>query len=518
MGNDLSEPILPNSAPCEMLEKRHLMLLVSERGKQMVFKLHSPFPLVAHDSDGARLGDSRIINSGTPGFLLMMRAARAAVSRLVAEMKNRPEMMPDKRKPVIILAGPGNNGGDGYGVAALLKLADIDVRVLAFGRSSGDAAEAHRLAAAVGVPIRDWAGKLPKATYYIDALLGTGLSRALHGDMAAAINAVGKNKNAFILSLDVPSGLDATRGLAFKPCIGADVTISFLALKQGLLIGDGPGCAGQLYFDDLGFPPDKSLASATILSRRDCTLPVPTDGLHKGNRGSVLLLGSMKNAGLAALRAGSGKVYWTSPGKLGDHPPQLVRCAASAISSQYKNMQVIIAGAGLRKNHHDWLQMLWRGNKPMVLNATALRWLSATMAKKRRAAFIAIIHPDEAAVLLGDKPDDHFKTLQVLQSRFNGIWILTGTGTLISGRGRAVICPFAHSAFGMTGAHHVLAGILAGLWSSASSVNALKIARAGVYIYAQAAMVALEEKRGSGLVADDLVDHIGLAMKLSCSA
>ncbi|HAL84323.1 MAG TPA: NAD(P)H-hydrate epimerase, partial [Rhodobiaceae bacterium] len=197
-----------------------------------------------------REAEAALIDSGVEEWELMQRAGRGAadwIARLAAGNQ------------VTILCGPGNNGGDGYGLAALASLAGYEVTVIAYGVPQNDAQLARTLCENLGLDIRPWAGQLPPASIYIDALLGIGLNRAPEGALAeiiAAVNAVYETDSttdtSIIIALDIASGLDADSGRAPGVCVTAHQTVTFLTLKAGLLTGDGPDRCGELCFTDLG--------------------------------------------------------------------------------------------------------------------------------------------------------------------------------------------------------------------------------------------------------------------------
>ncbi|WP_255321484.1 NAD(P)H-hydrate epimerase, partial [Pseudomonas paraeruginosa] len=207
---------------------------------------HDDLPLALYSAAQVRDLDARLIAAGTPGFELMQRAAHAAWRAL---RRRWPEA-----GALTVLAGHGNNAGDGYLVAALAQRAGWRVRVLAVAaadRLSGDAAQAHATALDAGVAVQPWSECAELEGVLVDAMLGTGLAGAVREPFAQAIrlaNAAGLP----VLAVDIPSGLSADTGAVLGEAIRADLTVTFVALKLGLFTGEAPERVGELVFDDLG--------------------------------------------------------------------------------------------------------------------------------------------------------------------------------------------------------------------------------------------------------------------------
>lgn len=206
-------------------------------------------------ADTRELDRLAIEEHGIPGFTLMQRAGRAAFDALLATW-------PDTRR-LVCFCGGGNNGGDGYVIAALAKAAGLDARVVAVGdpaKLTGDARSAFDMARQAGVvatpfskpadpaPLGD-----PAGTVLVDALLGTGLTGPARGDYGDAIAFI-NDAGCPVLAVDIPSGLDSDTGKRHGACVRADLTVTFIGRKLGLVIADGPACCGRIVFDDLGVP------------------------------------------------------------------------------------------------------------------------------------------------------------------------------------------------------------------------------------------------------------------------
>ncbi|MEW6764094.1 MAG: NAD(P)H-hydrate epimerase, partial [Pseudomonadota bacterium] len=206
-------------------------------------------PVALYNATQVRELDARLIAAGTSGFELMQRAAHAAWRAL-------RRRWPDAGA-VTVLAGCGNNAGDGYLLAALAQRAGWQVRVLAVGDPQtlqGDAALACAEARDCGVPIEPWRAEAPLQGVLVDALLGTGLTGAVREPYASAIAAINASGRP-VLAIDLPSGLCANTGQVLGQAVWADLSVTFIGLKLGLFTADGPDRVGALVFDDLQADP-----------------------------------------------------------------------------------------------------------------------------------------------------------------------------------------------------------------------------------------------------------------------
>jgi len=252
---------------------------------------------------------------GIPGATLMERAGAAAFQLLRARW-------PRSRR-VVVICGPGNNGGDGYVVARLAKSAGMTTRVLSVGdsgKTQGDAASARDSCQSAGIAIKDFTADLLRGNdVIVDAMLGTGLERGVEGEWRAAIEAVNQ-AGVPVLAVDLPSGLHADSGRVMGVAVTAQSTMTFMGLKAGLFTGAGREHGGEIFFNDLGVPPDiygnvppaaKRLTEKSLLG----LLRARPRDMHKGDAGRVLVIGGDRGmsgaarlAGEAAYRAGAGLV------------------------------------------------------------------------------------------------------------------------------------------------------------------------------------------------------------------
>lgn len=464
--------------------------------------------MALHAAAQMRRIEAAAIAAGTPGYTMMSRAGAAACRLLL-------QRWPEARR-ITVVCGGGNNGGDGFVLARLLGEARRDVVVIACGNPSGLAGEAAQAWAdlrSAGVEVLSFgdtraAEQLRSADVVADALLGIGVRPPLKSDCVAvieAINACGRP----VLSLDLPSGLHPDSG-ASLPAVRATATITFLAMKQGLYLGDGPLCRGELHFDALGItvtgePPALRRLGPTDLE--SFVTPRPHHG-HKSQFGRVLVVGggpgmpgAVRLAGEAALRVGAGLVTVAT---LGAHQsivvgarPELMCLAiddAAMLADLLPAFDVIAVGPGLGTG--EWSRVaLWtvlshcRHEQGLVVDADALNLLSMLEGLPRHPDWILTPHPGEAARLLGatiaQVQSDRPAALAALVSHWGGVVALKGAGTLVGRRGGTpLLCGAGNPGMAVPGMGDVLTGAICGLL--AQHREPLKAAAAGVYLHALA--------------------------------
>jgi len=460
-----------------------------------------------------------------PGYTLMYRAGEAALSLL-------RKRWPWARR-ILVLCGTGNNAGDGYVLARLAQAERLQVMVVALfdpAKLQGDARIAWDTFHAAGGQVMDWDERLLEgAEVVVDAILGTGLTRAINGRSADLVHSVNRSGRP-VLALDIPTGLCTDTGVPLGVAIKADATITFVGLKLGLYTGDGPEYAGEVHFDDLGLTPllgdahpsagrriDRSLLSALLPRRRRTA--------HKGDHGHVLCIGggpgmsgAIRLAAEAALHAGAGLVtVATHP----DHvslvtgvraelmchgirdPKQLAElCAAS---------DVIAVGPGLGRD--AWAQSLFEtalaAQRPLIVDADALNLLS-TAPPRRRDAWVLTPHPGEAGRLLRIDARtiqlERMSAVAKLLERYGGVIVLKGAGTLVGHVGDVPsICDHGNPGMAAPGMGDVLTGVIAGI--AAQSRNLFDSACAGVLVHALAGDDAARSGE-RGMVASDLFPHV----------
>lgn len=465
--------------------------------------------------------------AGLGGGALMERAGAAAFACLRREW-------PRARRPAI-LCGPGNNGGDGYVVARLAAAAGLEPRVIALKpAASEDARRAEAAWRGAGGGVEPWRPDLlDDADVVVDALFGTGLERPLEGDWAAAVAAANRAPVP-VLAVDAPSGLHSDSGRVLGECVQADVTLTFICVKQGLLTGAGPHYCGRLFFDDLDVPgwiyaragPGVERLSAAGLRH---LVPRRPRHAHKGDCGRVVIAGgaaampgAARLAGEGALRAGAGLV------SLAVHPahgaamvagrPELILNGGSVLSGA----DAVAVGPGLGRE--DWGRDLWErvmdaGVPKVVVDADALYHLARAPA--RRDTWVLTPHPGEAARLLETTVDqveaDRVGACRRLARRYGGVCVLKGAGTVIAAAGGSTaLCDAGNPGLASGGTGDVLTGIIAALL--AQGLSPWNAACLGVWLHASAADRAVAEFGEAGLLAGDLPRYVGRLMDELCAS
>ena len=468
-----------------------------------------------------------LARSASPVPGLMERAGLAA-----AELAR--ELVTDSRRPVLVLAGPGNNGGDAFVVARCLKEWWHRVSVVFTGdpgKLSGDArAASDSWHAAGGETLTGLAGVNPNSFgLIVDGLFGIGLERELAGhyaELVAAINASGIPA----LALDIPSGLHADSGRVLGCAVRAQHTITFIALKPGLVTLDGPDLCGELHLRNLGLdleallPPTGRLIASSVLSR---VLPRRPLNSHKGTFGSIGILGGAGGmtgaallAGRAALKLGAGRVYLgcldpQAPSLDFLQPELMLRQAEEVLAMQ--SLTCMVVGPGLSQSHaaRRCVERALTWDLPLVLDADALNLLGADeqlqqSCRARGAATIITPHPAEAARLSGkssrEVQNDRVAAALTLARGLQAITVLKGVGTIVAlPDGSFDINTSGNPGLASADMGDVLCGILGAL--IAQGAEPVLATCAAVHLHGVAAD-QLREKLGGlvGMTATEIID------------
>ena len=489
----------------------------------------SSFPLTIHSAEQIRALDRFAIDSlGIPGYTLMCRAAEAALGAL-------KQQWPRARR-ITVLCGPGNNGGDGYVLARLAQDAGLDVRVIAVASTAdlrGDAVRAFQDYRDGGGSALRWdAAHLGDADVIVDAILGTGLSRPVNEDLSAVISWL-NSSSIPILSIDIPSGLHADSGAVLGNAIHADATITFIGLKLGFYLGQGPDHTGRLMFASLALPAEafsQALPSAIRIDELHIqhALPPRVRTAHKGMNGDVLIIGggvgmagAARLAGEAALRSGAGRVtVATHPQNVASivsgRPELMCRGVenSEALHSLMERADVLAIGPGLGQD--EWAREMWSAaasaDLPVVMDADALNLLARNPRIWKGDKRVLTPHPGEASRLLNSSTDavqsDRLAAARALSERYEGVSILKGACTIVAAQGRVpAICDRGNPGMASPGMGDVLTGIVAGLLAQLQDV--WLAAQVGVWVHASAGDKAAAKRGERGLIASDLFEYLG---------
>jgi hydroxyethylthiazole kinase-like uncharacterized protein yjeF len=484
-------------------------------------RTHNPsLPKELYPAEQVRAMDRYAIDTlGIPGIELMRRAGAAAFMAL-------RERWPVART-LSVVCGPGNNGGDGYVVARLAHEAGWDVRaypVAPLSKLKGDALAAYEEYRRIGGSVLDYVPvNFEGAEILVDGLLGTGLDREVGGLYAEVIKAANRC-SAKVLALDIPSGLDADTGAALGVAVKADLTVSFIGLKQGLVTGEGLEHAGELVFSDLDTPLEVKRCvkpSALLLPPLDHGLPLRRRHAHKGDFGHVLVIGgeqgtsgAARMAAEAAARTGAGLVSIATrkahAALLNLDRPELMCHGVEQreeLQALFNRATVAAVGPGLGRS--PWAASLLGAaldsGLPLVVDADGLNLLAGQ--DRRSDCWILTPHPGEAARLLGkstaEVQRDRYAAVRELQARYGGVVVLKGSGTVIAGAGELPrVCMAGNPGMAGGGMGDVLTGVIAGLL--AQGLDVLEAATLGVRLHAAAGDMAAQDGE-RGLLAGDLM-------------
>ncbi|HEY3784912.1 MAG TPA: NAD(P)H-hydrate dehydratase [Steroidobacteraceae bacterium] len=483
-------------------------------------------PIALYSTAQVRALDSHAIEAlGIPGYTLMKRAGEAALRYLRTRWPTAHR--------IVIVCGGGNNAGDGYVLGRFAQAAGLTVSVLAaVGTETlrGDARQACEDFKASEGLLRPFSPDLLReGEVIVDALLGTGLQGSTRPQLERVIQEI-NTAGRPVFALDVPSGLNSDTGVPLGATVRADCTVTFVALKTGLFIGDGPEFAGTVFFDDLEVAPPASSTFQAPLERIaeseiSRALPHRRRSSNKGDFGRVLIVGSgigmpgaTRLAGEACLRVGAGLVTVAVAAEniaaISAGRPELICLPLtheSGFAEALERADVIAIGPGLGRT--DWarraLGAVLSCNKPLVVDADALN-LIAESHTPHRDNWILTPHPGEAGRLLRvqtqDIQNDRLEALRRLVERYHGTVVLKGAGTLV-GTARRIpgLCERGNPGMATAGTGDVLTGAIAGILAQCR--DTWLAARVGVLVHAMAGDAAARSGE-RGLLASDVAREL----------
>ncbi|MEG3765942.1 NAD(P)H-hydrate dehydratase [Alteromonas sp. 14N.309.X.WAT.G.H12] len=463
--------------------------------------------------------------SGCDMYTLMQRAGDAVFRQCQNLLPNTDIYL--------VIVGQGNNAGDGYIAALKAKQAGKQVWVCAVEPDrvlKGDAGKAQAQWRESGGSIRHFdPALLDKAGLVVDAMLGTGITSYIRNEFADIIDALNAHSIP-VVSIDVPSGLDANTGQSLGRCVQADVTVTFVGIKPGLTTGAGKQSCGKLVFDDLGI--GKAFAglarsSATLLDIEQFRGLGPRDvHSHKGTYGRLLCVGGNKGtagairlSGEAALRSGAGMVrvftHEASIVQVSAGRPELM-VSADELEAALEWATCVVIGPGLGQD--EWAESVFTTvmkhcqstSKAVVIDADALNILCRQATAYTISDCILTPHAGEAARLLGVTIDDveteRFNYARQCAQRYHATCVLKGAGTIIDNEWSTWVCKHGNPGMATAGSGDVLSGILGALLAQGLARD--MAAKYGVTIHAKAGdeIAGLYGQRG--MIASDLYDAV----------
>jgi NAD(P)H-hydrate epimerase len=489
--------------------------------------------------------ESRAVAVAGVSLAELMRAAGEAVARELAQR------IPDG--PVIVLAGPGNNGGDGWVAARTLHMAGRTVEVLAVrspDRLAGESARAAEEAIGAGVAWQVPADapspeRLSAAHVVVDALLGIGTALPLRDPLpawCAAANASG----AYLVAVDVPTGIDSDSGRVSLDAIEAELTVTFTAPKLGLAVYPAAGHSGEVVVADIGIPQEFAdiQDAPEIWSAEEyaALLPWPAADAHKNDRGRVLVVagsghfpGAAVLAARGAMRAGAGYVTLAVPdpivhiaqayllaapvvGLPSSRTRAFSSSAAEAVLELSADYDAVVLGPGLTlaDGAIATVRTVFASlAKPLVLDADGLNALvdADGLIERRVAPVVLTPHPGELGRLLGTSASEVQNDRVFSSARLAGLdraVVLKGAGTIVSGSQRQVIVTAGTPALATAGTGDVLAGVIGTLL--AQKLGPLHAGALGAYLHARAGEEAAARLTPVCVTAEDVPEHLPYAV------
>lgn len=473
-----------------------------------------------------RRADALSAAAGTPGFELM-RAAGTRIAEAARDM-----FAQQGPQPIIVVCGPGNNGGDGFIAAQWLAGQGRSVLVVLLGERAALQGDAALAAAEYSGDVRPYeTGMFAEGCGIVDALFGSGLSRDIDGEAAALIEAINASKLP-VLSIDVPSGVDGDSGEVRGCAVRATKTITFFRLRPGHCLLPGRDLCGELEYADIGIDPVvlSAIHLQTFINRPLLwadRYPVPALDGHKYQRGHALVVsggpyatGAARLAARAALRIGAGLVsVVSSPEAASINAAQLTAIMlkvyatlpdfAALIADPRLNAVLIGPGAGIGEETRARVLMLLATDRDVVLDADALTSFEHQpqelfdAVQRRPGQTLLTPHDGEFARLFRDSP----AASRLVRARHAAV--ASGAVVLLKGADTVVADPGGQAAINVSGSRwlasagtgDVLAGMAAGLL--AQRMPAFKAACAAVCLHGLAA-----RRIGPGLIAEDIPERL----------
>lgn len=477
-----------------------------------------------------------------PSLLLMEQASYQVFKEI--------EQLEEDLKEVVIVCGPGNNGGDGFSLARqLVSWSKRQVNILMLAspeKLTADGKVYYDIAKAVGIPILqvDETNKhiakayLDKAHIIVDALFGTGLTRIVEGLFAEIITYI-NGLDAVKICVDIPSGIDGMTGKVQGVCIKADKTITFALGKIGLMLYPAIDYIGELKIVDIGIPKallDEVATNYYMLEKEmmKAIMPKRFTRSNKGTYGKILIIGGQRGmsgaptlTSMAALSIGGGLVTAAVPEAIHDImevkltevmtiplPSELGHIgieAIRAIKSLIPKYTILAIGPGLGRSEatKEAIRVILESNKPCVIDADGLFFIKEfeELLQKRKAPVILTPHPGEMARLTGKSIEEILEHPIEISSEYaqknKVILVLKIERTVIADQfGNIYISKNGNSGMAKGGSGDVLTGMIVGLW--AQNIMPIEAAVLGVYIHGKAGDLLIQKKNEYTLLPSDI--------------
>ena len=483
--------------------------------------------------------DRRTIEEfGTPGEVLMKRAGQG-VAEIAMDV-----LEAQRGTTLLLIAGTGNNGGDVFAAASLLAETDVQIEVWICGSQTkiqGDAKIHLQRMICAGILPRevhseqDLLPSLPP-DLIVDGLLGTGSKGAPRGFMAALIDWMNlEGQHAFVLSIDLPSGLNGDTGIAEGSAAKADLTATIGLPKTGLIRPEALPYVGHIETISIGIPEEYKDETpgdqeAELIDSSNLFLPPRKHEDHKGTFGHVLLIGgsvgftgAIAMAARAALRSGAGLVSVLTPREVYPivaqaagpevmvHPFSDPKTFTVDFAKKWKKITAVLVGPGFGPHPKIIEQLLKHCKKPLVLDADAL----CVDPKKIAGAKCPVVltpHPGEFERLFGEPVTDRWGQARAASDRIQQTVVLKGAGTVVAHPKKKLgINLTGNPGMATAGSGDVLAGILTALLGQ--GINPFDAATTAVYLHGLAGDIAAERMTQESLIATDIIDALPKALR-----
>lgn len=448
---------------------------------------------------------------------------------------------------VLILSGMGNNGGDGLVVAKLLKAANIPIECCLVGdldKQSSQNKQAHHDLAELtnnitviknGKNLDVLRDKIDYSTVIIDCLFGIGLNSKVRGIYQEVIK-IANQGNGKLISIDLPSGLNADNGVCMGDCITADYTFAIQNLKQGHFLNDGPDYCGIVHVLDIGilqqiFPESQIILDPALINHN--VLPKRQSNTHKYHYGNILIIGGSKGmmgapllSGISSLRTGTGlstvTYHYKDIKHIHNPYPELMVNTYDGINElprQIKHKDVVIFGGGLKKEdqiNKEILKYLLDQDMPLVIDATGIVLLRELIKENNQRKNIIITpHYGEMAQFLSSTSEEvknnPVLTAQNIAHKYNLTVVLKSNCTLITDNDETFFNAETNPGLATAGSGDVLSGIIGSLLGQ--GYTALESAKLGVLIHSKAGRISTDKYGEHALIASDIIEALPDVLK-----
>lgn len=495
--------------------------------------------------------DEYAINTlGVPSLQLMENAGRSVVEVAKLYLKKL------KKKNIVVFCGKGNNGGDGFVIARLMKEQGANVVVVLMESETeltGDAAENFKkLNGIQTIQFEKFQTlKNPHCNLIVDAIFGTSFYGSLQGKYSDAVNWISEQKKCLKLAVDIPSGLNGETGAVASIAVKADATVTFSNPKIGFYRSNAKDYTGKVIITDIGIPAEaveKFSQNIFLVERNDIQelLPKRVSNSHKHSVGKIFALAGSKGmtgaallCNMSAMRSGAGQVILGIPnseypivakrtlevmalGLPSTDEGSIALTAKKEIEKKIQWANVLLIGCGLSQQPET--QELIRTvvldcEKPMVIDADALNALAGNLniLKERKSRLVILTpHRGEFSRLLNlssaDIEENKFELAEKFAEQYNVTLVLKGAPTIIaSPSGNLFVNPTGNPGMSTAGSGDVLAGIIAAMVGQRLSADAAAVC--GVFVHGASGDIAAKKKGILGMIAQDMLQSLPLVLK-----